>query len=287
MFEKQSRKNFFVIGGLIFALAISAAAQTKRKTAAKKNAKKPVAAKTETVVDDAVSPVIEAKKNSRPEANIEQTSTEKITETKKNNARPAAERNNPPVYFYEFSQPNFVVSKILIEHDENGKGKISLKKRDFADLETDPLQLSAATLERVKTLFQALNFLDSTENYQYEKDYAHLGAMKFTVRRDAKERTAEFNYTTNKDAKALADEYRRIAQQFTWIFDINVARENQPLDAPRLFDSLDSLIRRNEIADAAQMIPLLTELSNDERIPLIARNHSTKLIKQIEKSEKK
>jgi uncharacterized protein (UPF0147 family) len=83
------------------------------------------------------------------------------------------------------------------------------------------------------------------------------------------------------------DEYRRIGQQFVWIFDIGVARENQPLEAPRLMDALDSLIKRNEISDAAQMIPLLKELSNDERIPLIARNHATRIIKEIEKKAEK
>ena len=87
------------------------------------------------------------------------------------------------------------------------------------------------------------------------------------------------------DAKNLADEYRRIGQQFVWIFDINVARENQPLEAPRLLDALDSMVERNEISDAAQMIPLLDELNNDERIPLIARNHAAKLVKQIEKKK--
>jgi uncharacterized protein (UPF0147 family) len=66
-----------------------------------------------------------------------------------------------------------------------------------------------------------------------------------------------------------------------------VARENQPLDAPRLLDALDSLIKRKEISDAAQMIPLLKELSVDERLPLIARNRSTKLAEKIEKSEQK
>ena len=83
------------------------------------------------------------------------------------------------------------------------------------------------------------------------------------------------------------DEYRRIAQQFVWIFDINVARQNQPLNAPSLIDTLDGYLKRNEISDPPQMIPFLTELSNDERIPLIARNHAAKLIKQIEKDSKK
>lgn len=84
----------------------------------------------------------------------------------------------------------------------------------------------------------------------------------------------------------MADEYRRIANQFVWVFDISVSRENQPLEAPKLLNSLDSMIKRNEISDAKQMVPFLEGLSNDERIPLIARNHAGKLIKQIEKEKK-
>ncbi len=194
-------------------------------------------------------------------------------------------RENQSVYFYEFDQPKFLVSKINISHDENGKGTITFLKKDFSDAVSDPLQLSATTLERVKTAWQTLNFLDSTDDYQYEKDYSHLGNMTFTMKKDGKSRAAKFNWTDNKDAKILADEYRKIGQQFVWIFDINVARENQPLDAPRLMDTLDSLMRRSEISDAEQMIPFLKELNNDERIPLIARNHADKLIKQIEKKK--
>jgi hypothetical protein len=111
--------------------------------------------------------------------------------------------------------------------------------------------------------------------------------MNFLMKRDGRERTATFNWTDNKDAKNLADEYRRIGQQFVWIFDVNVARENQPLEAPGLIVALDALVRRKEISDPVQMIPLLKELSADERLPLIARNRANKLIERIEKSENK
>ena len=209
-----------------------------------------------------------------------------ICDTNETNARPAnAAKENKPVYFYEFAQPNFTVSKIYIEHDENGKGKITFLRKDLNEAIAEPLQLSETASERVKAAWRTLNFLDSAENYQYEKDYSHLGNMTFTMKQDGKNREAKFNWTENKDAKNLADEYRRIGQQFIWIFDINVARQNQPLEAPRLVDSLDSMIRRNEISDAEQMIPLLGELNNDERIPLIARNHAAKLVKQIEKKK--
>lgn len=290
MSSKKFGKILLVGLSLILALTFSAPAQAKRKTTKKKLPKKAAAAKTETSTAETQAATA-PKKNSRPETETPTapvaTPTEKPNETAKTNSRPVAAVETAPVYFYEFSKPEFVVSKLNIEHDEAGKGKITLQKKNFAEAETDPLQLSAATLERLKAAYGALDFLDSTENYQAARDYAHLGAMKISMKKNGRERSATFNWTDNKDAKMLADEYRKIGQQFVWIFDINVARENQPLDAPSLLDALDALVRRNEVSDAAQMIPFLKELGNDERIPLIARNHATKLAEKIEKGEKK
>jgi hypothetical protein len=285
MFKKRLAKTLLVGLSLILISTFSAPAQAKRKTAKQKTAKKAEPMKAQTAAEDDAAPAI--KKNSRPEDEIQITAIEKTEETVKTNARPAAASQTKPIYFYEFSKPEFTVSKINIEHDENGTGNITFQKKDVAEPIIEPLQLSPATIERVKAIWRALNFLDSTENYQTVRDYSNLGAMKFTMKRDGRTREATFNWTDNKDAKSLADEYRKIGQQFVWVFDINVARENQPLDAPRLLDALDSLIKRKEISDAAQMIPLLKELSVDERLPLIARNRSTKLAEKIEKSEQK
>jgi hypothetical protein len=221
--------------------------------------------------------------------------TKKNHRTSENTTETAKAKKNvdarTPVYFYEFSRPEFPTSRVTIEHDENGRGKISFLKKDFDEAITDPIELSAATLEKVKTFWQALNFLESDENYQFEKDYSHLGIVKIRMKKDGRERIAEFNWTTNKDAKGLMDEYRKIGNQYIWMFDINVSRENQPLESPRMMNSLDSMLRRNEISDANQMIPFLKELENDERIPLISRNHANRLVtiiqKQIEKERNK
>jgi hypothetical protein len=110
--------------------------------------------------------------------------------------------------------------------------------------------------------------------------------MKFTLKAGERTRTTEYNYTTIKPAKLLMDEYRRIGYQYIWMFDMSLARENRPLDAPGLMRTLDDYIRRGEISDPPQMLPFLTKLTEDERIPLIARNHAEKLIKQIEKQKK-
>jgi hypothetical protein len=282
----QKTLSKFLFGFIFFSLVLAMSAQTKQN-ATKRNVKK--TAQVKPITSEQAPLNLPVKKNERPMVENQESSTENDTKTNNQNSnpnsRPVSANEVKPTYHYEFSQPNFVISQISIEHDENGKGKITFLKKDFSEPISDPIQLSPATLERIKTAYQTLNFLDSTENYQYEKDYSHLGNMKFTQLKDGRERTAKFNYTVNKDAKILADEYRKIGQQYVWVFDLNVARVNQPLEAPRLFDALDSLVKRDEISDAPQMIPFLRELSNDERLPLIARNHATRLIKMIEKKK--
>ena len=191
-----------------------------------------------------------------------------------------------PNYFYEFTQPDFVISKIVIQHDDAGVGTITFTKKLFGDTVTDPITVSPDALQRINEAYATLNFLDSTENYQYEKDYSHLGVMTFKLKRGEKQRMAIFNYTTNKDAKVLVDEYRKLGNQFIWVFDISVARENQPLEATKLLDSLDSQMRRGEMSDPTQLVPLLKSLIDDERVPLIARNHAGKLAERIEKGKK-
>lgn len=270
-------KTFVVI--LVFLFSISLSAQTKtRKSNSKKSSKEPVAIKPAVTAESQTSSVEEptvrtpSKKNERP--------------TNENTGSPNPSKNeNQPIYFYEFSQPDFVVKKITIEHDESGNGKIYFLKKDWNEQDSEPLRISDTALERIKAAFEALNFLDSTENYQYEKDYSHLGNIVIKLRKNGREREVKFNWTENKEARALATEYRRLSNQALWIFDVNVARVNQPLETPKLMDLLDNYLRRNELSDPKQLIPFLQELSNDERIPLIARNRAAKIMANIEKTK--
>ena len=114
-----------------------------------------------------------------------------------------------------------------------------------------------------------------------------MGKVEIKLKKDGHERTVTFNWTVNKDARFLMDEYRRISNEYLWKFEMSTARENQPLLTPGLIDALDSYLGRNEISDPPHLLPFLTQLSTDERLPLIARNHLSRLIKQIEKELKK
>lgn len=198
--------------------------------------------------------------------------------------KPTDEPNADVVkYAYEFSQPKFYVKHIILEHDANGKGTITFERLNEDVPVTEPLQLSAAALGRITALWSALQFLDSVTDYQSKQQFPHLGTMRISMQRATRQRTAEFNWTHDDNASRLVSEYRRAADQAILVFDISIARENQPLNAPKLMEVMESLLTRDGLSDANQLVPLLQDMSTDEHIPLMARNHALRIIKKIQK----
>lgn len=191
--------------------------------------------------------------------------------------------SDPVKYTYEFTQPKFYVKHIVLEHDANGRGTVTFERLNEDTSVTEPIELSQAAWARINAAWQGLQFLNSTSDYQADKQFPHLGTMRIGMERGDRKRVAEFNWTNNPNAETLVNEYRKAADQAILIFDISIARQNQPLNSPKLMEAMESLLNRNALSDAPQLLPLLKELSTDERIPLIARNHALRLIKKIQK----
>jgi len=196
---------------------------------------------------------------------------------------PAGTKTDAVKYTYEFSQPKFYVKHIVIEHDANGRGTVTFERLNEDTPVTEPLELSAAALARITSSWQALQFLESDTNYQSSKQFPHLGTMRIGVERGDRKRVAEFNWTNNSNASNLVNEYRKAADQVILVFDISIARQNQPLNTPKLMEAMESLLNRNALSDPRQLLKLLEDLSTDEHVPLIARNHALRLIKKINK----
>ena len=186
-------------------------------------------------------------------------------------------------YSYEFSQPKFYVKHIVLEHDGNGRGTVTFERLNEDTPISEPIELSTEALARITSSWQALQFLDTDTNYQSDKQFPHLGTMRIGMQRGERKRVAEFNWTNNSVASKLVNEYRKAADQAMLVFDIGLARENQPLNAPKLMELFETLLKRDGLSDPRQLLKLLQDLSTDEHIPLIARNHALRLIKKIEK----
>src|SRR5688500_9119897 len=225
--------NFACAALVLLALSYEADGQTRNRRPAAKNTP-PVSAKVD-------GPAVPPKRNERPDGSS--TSANPSPSAAGKVSRQAGD----PAFEYEFSQPEFIVSHVKIQHGEDGTGTISFRKKGDDELITDPIRISPKALARINEVLSSMNFLDRTEKYQYEKDFSHLATIKSSLRRNGKSRGVTYNWSENKLAKELMAEYRRVTNQFIWIFDITLSRDNQPLEAPKLMDSLDSMIRRNEI----------------------------------------
>jgi hypothetical protein len=195
----------------------------------------------------------------------------------------AKEDPNAARYVYEFKQPDFYVYFIHIEHDDAGRGQMRFERRSDTEQITEPFELSPAALARVRARWEALQFLEAQANYQGERTYPSMGQTRLTVRRGGQERATEFNYSQNADAQGLAEEYRRASEQALFVFDVGVAVESQPLETPKLLGRLEALVGRNYLSDPQQLVPLLRQLSEDERVPLVGRNQAARILKKLEK----
>ena len=212
------------------------------------------------------------KQNTRPETAATNSATTSVSTAK------TSER-----FSYEFTQPQFFLRRILIEHDASGRGRITFERLNEEVPIIENLEISQAAMGRIARLWQALRFLDSDASYQSDKQFPHLGSIKLTMIDGERKRTTEFNWSNVKEAADLATEYRRVADQASFVFDISVARENQPLNSPKLMEAFESLLKRNAWSDPKQLVPLLKEISADERLPLIARNHALRILAKINK----
>jgi hypothetical protein len=243
-----------------------------------------------------------APRKATPHTTVEQSQPKKVSvrpgEEKQTNGAPATQTGdatapgaankskedpNAARYVYEFRQPDFFVYFIHIEHDETGRGLIRFERRSDTEQITDPIEFSPAALARIRALWTALNFLDSAANYQGERTYPSQGQTRLTMRQGGRERTTEFNYSQNADAQGLAEEYRRAGEQALFVFQAKVALESQSLEIPKLLNGLESLLERNYLSDRQQLIPLVRELSEDERVPLVGRNQAARILKKLEK----
>jgi hypothetical protein len=213
----------------------------------------------------------ESKRNDRPQSN----STSTIV--------PDSKEATSVRYRWEFSQREFTINHIVVEHDATGRGKVTFARKGEEQPIVENVELSSSAIERIEKLWGELRFLDSNEDYQASKNFAHLGTYKLGMSDRDRKRTAEFNWSSNATAWSLAQEYRRVADQAIFVFDMTVARENQPLNTPGLLKQLESMYNRNDLSDPKQLVPLLKEIRTDAHIPLIARNHADRLLKKIEK----
>lgn len=193
-----------------------------------------------------------------------------------------SEASTETKFHYLFENEKFTTPRIELEFGADGKGEFRFKKKDSEEI-ANKLQVTPIVLEQINELLTELNFLDSHENYQYKKDFSHLGSITIAVSKGGKQRKVNFNYTDNPAMNKLANIFRNLATQETRVFEIETIRQSDPISTPAQLRFLDSELRSKSIADPERFVALLQDIKLDEGVPLIARNHAERLLKNIQK----
>ncbi|MBX3277087.1 MAG: hypothetical protein KF868_03680 [Acidobacteria bacterium] len=187
-------------------------------------------------------------------------------------------------FYYVFENERFATPRIEVEFDRQGSGRFRFVRKDGRDIENS-LQVSSGLVAQLQALFDEIRFLDVDEDYQYKKDFSHLGKVTITVVQGARRRTASFNYTSNPALNRAVEIFRNIATQETRVFELETVRETDPISTPAQLRLLENELRSKHIAEPRRLISLLNEIKMDESVPLIARNHAERLINMINKAK--
>lgn len=187
-------------------------------------------------------------------------------------------------YHYLFENERFTTPLQEVEFDGNGRGKFRFIRKGGEEI-VNKLEISAALLSQIQNLFDSLNFIDGNEEYQYKKDFSHLGKMTITMARNGRERSTSFNYTDNQSMSRLVDIFRNLTTQETRVFEIETVRSTDPISTPAQLRLLENELRSKHIADPQRLVPLLLEIKTDDNVPLIARNHADRLLQLIKKEK--
>lgn len=189
-------------------------------------------------------------------------------------------KKEQPVFWYEFEQPSFVISKIEIGLDGEGHGTLAYWQKDVDPVNVE-ITLRPDSLARLKGMADKVALLpdDTTPSDRH----LNIGKTKLVFSQKGEKREAEFTYTPNQQMNALANFFRGLVTQHQRKSQLEVARRYQPLDTPKILKDLESDLNGNRIAEPAAMASLLKSLSTDERLPLIARNQAKKLLDRVGK----
>lgn len=200
-------------------------------------------------------------------------------------AKPQAPTHESGVtYRYYFENDRFTIPYQEVLVDGEGRAQYRFKKKDMDEM-TIVFQVSPRVLTEIRSTLEQLSFLSSVEDYQHRKDFSHLGTITLMQQVGERRREAKFNYTDNAMVNNLVRIFRGLTVQENRIFEIDLVRSMDPISMPAQLRLLEGELKSRNVADARRFNQILKELSRDESVPLIARNHADRLLRQIEQSK--
>ena len=114
------------------------------------------------------------------------------------------------------------------------------------------------------------------------KPVADLGRKTFAYEHGSENHSAEFNYTTNRDAQDLADVFEGIVSVNLHVRTLEYSIRYDPLGLPRELSLIQMDLERKALADPELMTPELQAIARDSRFLHVAQVRAENILQRLQ-----
>jgi len=168
--------------------------------------------------------------------------------------------------------------------DSKGSGTYEGRKLDEAQiLSPRPLQLSAATTERIFALAAELRNFQSIQLESHKK-VANLGEKIFTYEQGGHVNRVVFNYTENRIARELVDLFEAVGQVQEHVGALEFEMKYDPLGLSQELLQIQIELNGKSLIDPQMLIPTLEKIAHDSRFLHLAQVRAQQIIDRVQAS---
>ncbi len=153
------------------------------------------------------------------------------------------------------------------------------KLRDPA--EPRSFKLSLATTQKLFGLAHTMNDFKGVD-LESHKNVAILGTKTFTSEIGGQKNSAEFNYSTRREAQDLVDLFEKLAAVEEHIKVLEYAAKYDPLDLPRELLLIQIDMNNKALVEPELMVPILEEITKNSRYLHLAKARAQDILQRIQ-----
>jgi hypothetical protein len=171
---------------------------------------------------------------------------------------------------------------LAIVVDSTGSGTYEGRKLDEAQKTPPrPLQLSAATTERIFALATQLHDFQSIQ-LESHKRVANLGEKTFTYQQGGDVNRVVFNYTENRIARELVDLFEAVGAVQQHVGALEFEMKYDPLGLSQELLQIQIELNDKSLIDPQMLVPTLEKIAHDARFLHLAQVRAQQIIDRVQ-----
>jgi len=179
---------------------------------------------------------------------------------------------------FKSSAPEFVEIKV----DETGSGTYDIRQLSD-DAGPEAFLVGVPLAHRIFDLAAKLHNFDGV-NIESRHRIANLGEKMFRYDRGTESHAVTFNYTLDESASQLLDVFEGITRQLSDASDLQHALKFDRLGVNDAIIQIEKDFDAKLLPEPERLLPLLAQVSADERVIDMARRRATGLAARIQPS---